>query len=299
MPAPVIQAAERRTDGTLRLAAGTAEGLGFPVSAQIPAVNGRDATARESLRTACAPEDWPAVEMACLNLSAHAAAVPLYQFLGGPTRHKVRVLTPIQGSTDEQLESALRSAQAKGAAAFAVPLPPEAPARSLTSAVVRRLELLRKASGETADFVLLGNNRSSAGEAARIARALEGFHLLWFDEPCPAGNLDALKKIADETVTSIGLGNSIRNAAAFQEFLREQVVDIVRPSLRLFGLTEIRRIAALAEAYYVAVAPLCESHPVSITAALHLAASLPNFFVQEIALDRSPNLTQGYVELPA
>lgn len=288
-----IQSSARQADGTLRLGGAGGEGLGWPVGASLQ-LTGQDACARESLRGRCEPADWPGVEMACLGFAAKAAGVPLYQFLGGPTRHKVRVLTPLEDAGDEQLIRAMQHAQAKGAAAFAIPLP----ARALTSAVVRRIELLRKAGGDAADFVLLGRNRCSAGEAARLARALEGLHLLWFDEPCDSGNLDALKKIAGETVTPIGWGDSVRTAAEFQELLREQVADIVRPRLDRFSITEVRRIAALAEAYYTAVAPIGDAHTVQITASLHLAASLPNFFIQQIALDRCPRLASGYVELP-
>lgn len=82
----VIQSAERMPGGALRLVAAGVEGLGWPLGAQVPEVAGRDATARESLHRVCPAEAWPALEMACLNLTAKAAGVPLYQFLGGPTR---------------------------------------------------------------------------------------------------------------------------------------------------------------------------------------------------------------------
>ena len=80
--------------------------------------------------------------------------------------------------------------------------------------------------------------------------------------------------------------------------LRSDAVDILRPSLDAFGISGIRRIAALAETYYVAVAPRRGTGELASLAALHLAASLPNFFIQEIPPDLPWRVQDGYVNLP-
>ncbi len=163
------------------------------------------------------------------------------------------------------------------------------------------------------DFVLDGGGRLSPGDASSLAAALERFHLLWFDEPCRISNLAALQKIAGETVTPLGFGRRVHQNGAFQDLLRDQTIDILRPSLALNGLSQLRRMAALAEPYYTAIAPYHEGGPIATAAALHLAASLPNFFIQqtpfaEAAEDRAfrarlggPGLekaTDGYFSLP-
>ena len=121
-----------------------------------------------------------------------------------------------------------------------------------------------------------------AGDAASVAASLERFHLLWFDEPCPVTNLRTIAKISEETVTPLGFGRDIAHPSVFQDLLREGVVDVLRPSLHLQGINRIRQIAAMAETYYVAVAPNHDGGPIATAAALHLAASLPNFFIQHI-----------------
>jgi galactonate dehydratase len=146
------------------------------------------------------------------------------------------------------------------------------------------MEALRKAGGEGADFVLDGSGRLSPGDASSIAAELERFHLLWLDEPCRLANLGAVRKVTDESVTPLGFGRHIHHAGDFQDLLREEVVDVLRPPLALNGISQIRRMAALAETYYVAVAPHHDGGPVGTAAALHLAASLPNFFIQQIPL---------------
>jgi len=85
-------------------------------------------------------------------------------------------------------------------------------------------------------------------------------------------------------VTALGFGRHLHDSGAFQDLLREEVIDVLRPSLALNGISQIRKMAALAEAYYVAVAPHHNGGPVATAAALHLAASLPNFFIQQIPL---------------
>jgi galactonate dehydratase len=154
-------------------------------------------------------------------------------------------------------------------------------------AAQRRMDALRKAAGEDCDFVLSGAGRLTPGDAATLSSAFERFHLLWFDEPCNTHSLGALRKIASENVTPLGFGEGATDAAFFQNLLREDAIDVVRPEIALHGVSGVRRIAALAEVYYVAVAPKHSQGPVTTAAALHLAASLPNFFIQHIPFPAS------------
>jgi galactonate dehydratase len=89
-----------------------------------------------------------------------------------------------------------------------------------------------------------------------------------------------------------------------QDALREEVLDILRPDLALHGITQVRRLAALAETYYIAVAPHHDGGPIGTAAALHLAASLPNFFIQQIPVPKDEadrrmraELTGGSIEV--
>ncbi len=132
--------------------------------------------------------------------------------------------------------------------------------------------------------MLLGNGLLTQGDAASVAATVETKHPLWFDEPCSHSNLDALRKVSGETVTPLGFGAGIDDPGVFQALLREGLIDVVRPDIAIFGIAGSRRVAALAEPYYVAVAPRHSGGPVGTAAAIHLAASIPNFFIQHVPL---------------
>ena len=166
-------------------------------------------------------------------------------------------------------------------------------------ATKKRLETLRAAAGADCDFVLDGGNRLTPGDAQMVSAAIERFHVLWFNEPCPLTNLAALKKLAGENVTPIGIGRHVRECSAIQDLLREDAVDIIRPDIGLNGISQIRRMAAIAETYYVAVGPTHDGGPIGTAAALHLAASLPNFFIQQIPLPEADEDRRMRLELTA
>jgi galactonate dehydratase len=228
-----------------------------------------------------------ALNMAMLDVVGRFVKAPVYHVLGGPTRNKCRALAHLEGSADAELVASVERARKAGFKAFLVQAPP-AMARNQGQAFVlsarRRLDALRQAAGPGTDFVLDGANSLSPGDAASLAAAFERFHLLWFDEPCEMASLGALKKIAAETVTPVGFGRFIQQPSAFQNLLRDDAIDILRPDISLNGISRIRQMAAIAEPYYTAIAPYHNGGPVATAAALQLAASLPNFFIQQIPL---------------
>jgi galactonate dehydratase len=226
-----------------------------------------------------------AVNMALLDIVGKSTKVPVYRLLGGPTRNKARAMSTLNGSDGSQLVASLRSGIAAGYRAFVVPLPVISPSDRIQKFVGRvrsRIETLRAAAGDRVDFVLDAAGALSPREASILCSALERFHLLWLDEPVSISNLSALAKLTVETVIPLGFGRDVTGAGDFQNLLREQVIDVLRPSLPRNGITAIRRMAAIAETNYVAVAPHHDGGPIATAAALHLAASLSNFFIQQI-----------------
>jgi galactonate dehydratase len=272
------------------------------------AVGKSSATAIEPVcqKLASMPRVRAAFNMALLDISGKLASAPAYQVLGGPTRNKARALVRLAGDGDA-LQTALDRGLEAGFRTFGVPLPVMQTefrrSDAFVKEVVRRIEALRREAGGAVDFVLEGDSSLTPGEAATVAAAIEPFHALWFDEPCGLSNLATVRKIADESVTPLGFGRDYTTGGEFQDLLREGLADVLRPDICLNGITDIRRIAAMAETYYVAVAPFHDGGPVATAAALQLAASLPNFFIQQIPLPMDPrdrqmraDLTNGSVE---
>lgn len=244
---------------------------------------GRSATAYAVTRTGTALD--PAVNSAMLDITAKACSAPVYRLLGGPTRFKARALAALHGETDTELASSLAAGIKAGYRAFEAPLPATAwrnQGQAFDKAVRARMEALRSHAPENVNFVLRAAGTLTAGDAGSVAASLERFHLLWFDEPCPVTNLQTIRKIAGESVTPLGFGRSVTEPSVFQDLLREGLVDILRPDFHTQSISRIRQIAAMAETYYVAVAPRHVGGPIATAAALHLAASLPNFFIQNI-----------------
>jgi galactonate dehydratase len=227
------------------------------------------------------------LNMAMLDIAAKAVNAPVYRLLGGPTRFKARALTTLQGNTDAELVAAMRAAYGAGFRAFAVPLPQTQwrnQGQAFHFAVRHRMDALRSAQSGV-DFVLAGNGQLTPGDAASIAAMTESMHPLWFDEPCPATNLATVRKISSETVVPLGFGRDVE-ASGFQDYLRQGIIDVLRPDIHVHGVSGIRQIGALAETYYTAMSPNHEGGPIATAAALHLAASLPNFFVQHVPAPR-------------
>ena len=156
-----------------------------------------------------------------------------------------------------------------------------------------------RTSAPNADFAFEGHAELTPGDAASLAAAVESMHPLWFDEPCRVSNLETIRKISEETVVPLGFGRTISDPGTFQDLLREGLVDLLRPDLLTHGISGVRRLSAMAETYYVALAPWHQGGPIAHAAALHAAASMPNFFIaQSPSSGAAAAPRDGFFELP-
>ncbi len=251
------------------------------------ALKGRTANETEFVRHTLtnSPPMEAAVSNAMLDLLGKATKTPVYQFLGGPTRFKVRLLASLEGGDEAALNDPLHRALGLGFKAFTFPIPARDPMMTIqahVNIIRKRVEWLRNMAGPNTDFVLDGAGSQKPGDAAAIATAIEREHLLWFDEPTSAVTNDALAKITGESVMPVGLGRHVHDVAFFQNLLRWGCIDLLRPGAGLNGGPKLRRMAAVAETHYVDIAPYHNGGPIGTVAAIHLAASLPNFFIQQV-----------------
>ena len=241
-------------------------------------------------RLAANPAMEAAVNNAFLDLQGKAKKTPVYQFLGGPTRFKARVLAGLAGDSETALAEPLKRAVQQGFRAFTVPIPARDAMwrmQAYVDGVRARIEHMRSLAGPDPDFVLDAAGSLTPGDAAFIASALEKNHLMWFDEPTEVLTHDGLARISEESVMPVGLGRSVHEISHFQDLLRWGAVDLLRPSLALNSIVKIRRMAAIAETHYVAVAPYHDGGPIATAAGIHLAASLPNSFIQQVPVPGS------------
>jgi galactonate dehydratase len=265
------------------------------------AVAGHAATSYQALEGLVPANVRGGLNIALLDIVGKATKAPIYRVLGGPTRNKARAIMRLSGSSDGEFQSDLQKQLAAGFHAFLIPVPTPT-ARNQGSDFVHvataRLQAMRTAA-LNADFAFEANGELTPGDAASLAAAVESMHPLWFDEPCPITNLETIHKIADETVVPLAFGRTISDPGTFQDLLREGLIDLLRPDLLTYGITGIRRLSAMAETYYVDLAPWHSGGAIANAAALHAAASIPNFFIaQTTHSSAGPAPRDGFFELP-
>jgi galactonate dehydratase len=265
------------------------------------AVAGRAATSYQALDGLVPASVRGGLNIALLDIVGKATKAPLYRILGGPTRNKARAIARLSGSTDAELQSDLQKQLAAGFHAFLIPIPaPTArnQGSDFSHFAAARLKAMRTVAPNS-DFAFEANGALTPGDAASFAAAVEGMHPLWFDEPCPVTNLDAIHKIADETVVPLAFGREFSDVGIFQELLREGLIDLLRPDILVHGISGVRRLSAMAETYYVDVAPWHRGGRIAHAAVLHAAASMPNFFIAQASNAPGAQMPRdGFFELP-
>jgi galactonate dehydratase len=256
------------------------------------AVAGRLATDSEFIRAALhrLPALEAAVGNAMLDLVSRAKNIPIYQYLGGPVRHKARILAYLEGRTAAEAALSLERAQRQGFRAFTLTVPQRdamIPLQAYVDLVRKHVADMQSKAGPSSEWVLDGDAAMTPGDAAAVAVALERIHPIWFDEPTAVVTQDGLAKIVEESVMPIGLGRRFTDIVGFQGLLASGSLHIVRPGLGLNSLTKIKRIAAIAETHYVAIAPFHDGGPIGAMAGIHLNASVLNAYAQQIPVPSS------------
>jgi galactonate dehydratase len=256
------------------------------------------------------------VEMACWDIVGQALEQPVWRLLGGKVRDRIKAYANgwyTVERTPEAFHSAAKHVIERGYQALK--LDPFGTGhleldRAETARSVALVEAVRDAIGPQADLYVEMHGRFAPSTAIRLAGLLRPYDPGWIEEPCPPENARALAKVAAHTDLPIATGERIHDRIEFRELFELQAVDVIQPDIsHIGGIAETRKLAATAETYYVLVAPHNVGGPVLTAANLHLAASTPNFAVQEHFNDFAdaaikqvapglPEVVDGYFALP-
>ncbi len=271
------------------------------------------------------------IEIALWDLKGKALGVPIYELMGGKFRDKIRVYADCQvepGMDLNEISRVVDGVVERGFTALKIDLDvgvytgkrvdsqdPIFDRFNYTAGerehelMVKLVELVTTAAGKDVAVAADVHTRLDVPSAIRLAKDLEQFHLLWLEEPVPPENIDAMREVKQATSTPICAGENLYLRHGFRDLIIKQAVDILMPDIpKCGGLSECRKIANLAELYYMPFAPHNVASPIGTMASAHVCATIPNFLVLEfhwlhrdywatITADKQDIIKDGYIAL--
>lgn len=235
------------------------------------------------------------IEHALWDIKGKALGVPVWSLLGGKTRDKVRIYQGCGGSTPEGCaESALSLIEKYGYTALKMsPHPPDSqkmPWNAVLRGAAERIEAVREAVGPDLDIGVDPHAKIfNPVRALQMAQALQPYMPFFYEEPTRPENVDALARLRAQTQIPIATGEMLYTKWEFRDLMVKDACDIVQPDICCCGgIMELKKIAAMAEAFYLEVAPHNPMGPLATVINVHLAASIPNFLILEYIPDDRP-----------
>ncbi len=230
-----------------------------------------------------------AVNIALWDILGKSLNVPVYQLLGGKVHDEVRIYVNgwFSGAkTPEEFAEKAKIAVQRGITAMKWDPFGKAylqlSGKELDTAL-RCVAAVREAVGNEVDLLIEGHGRFDIPTAVTIAKELEPFRPMWFEEPVPPDNLDALKAVKDKSPVPISAGERLYSHREYRPLFDKMAADYIQPDIsHAGGISELMKIAAEAESRYIPFAPHNPSGPVANAATLQVAAACPNFCILEI-----------------
>jgi galactonate dehydratase len=249
------------------------------------------------------------VEHALWDLAGKALEIPVYQLLGGKMRDRVRIYCD-SARHEPGPEAAEMLAQIKDMGFTAVKIDcddannPHRWDRVNWTAnnleidlMVERVGWVRDRFPRSVELAVDGHGRFDMVTGKRLAKEFEQFDLMFFEEPVPAENVAAMRDIRESTSTPICCGENRFLRHGFTDILEQRAADVIMPDLqKCGGLLEGRKIADMAHAYYVPVAPHCVVSPIGTMGSVHCCAAIPNFLALEWHWIGRLDLWRNFVE---
>jgi galactonate dehydratase len=227
-----------------------------------------------------------AIDMACWDIVGKHAKLPVWQLLGGACRDRVRLYGRLSFAGSAQDNAALATEQGYTAIKFGFTPPDDDKIDEATviDACVAQVHEMREAVGPDVGLCLDTHSILSLQSMIKLMVALEPFNLIFVEEPVPPEDLEGLRYLRTHTATPMASGERLLNKYDFRELIDGALVDYVQPDIvHCGGITELIKIAAIAEAKHIALAPHNPSShsELATMASLHVDASCPNFAIQE------------------
>ena len=235
------------------------------------------------------------IEIALWDLKGKALKVPIYELLGGKFRDKIRVYADCEvnpGMDFDQIKQVVDGVLERGFTAFKIDVD-GGDAKNKDSfnktasewehdRMVRLVEMAHRAAGDEIAVGVDVHTNLDVPSAIRLARDLEEFHVMWLEEPVPPENYDAMREVKRASSTPICSGENLYLRHGFRDLIEKQAVDMIMPDIpKCGGLSECRKIANLAELYYIPFAPHNVASPIGTLASAHVCATVPNFLIIE------------------
>ena len=259
------------------------------------------------------------LEMALWDIKGKAFNVPVYELLGGAARDKIKVYSWIGGDRPSEVAEQAQDRFDRGFTAVKMNATEELhyiDSYQKVDEVVERVASIRERFGDAMDIGVDFHGRVHKPMAKVLAKALEPFHPMFLEEVVLPENEEHFKEVADSVAVPLATGERLYTRWQFKNLFKQGTVDIIQPDVALCGgILETRKIAAMAEAYDMAVAPHAPYGPVALGATLQVDSCTPNVFIQEQSLGIHYNkgfdlldfvknkevfqYKDGYVDLPS
>lgn len=228
------------------------------------------------------------IEIALWDIKGKALNVPVYELLGGAARDRIMVYSWIGGDRPDDVAREAIDRRDRGFKAIKMNATEELhyiDSFEKIQAVVDRVKSIRDAVGFDLNIGVDFHGRVHKGMAKVLAKELEPYKLMFLEEVVLPENEEAFREIANHTSTPLATGERLYSRWEFKNLLKEGAIDIIQPDIALCGgILETKKIAAMAEAFDIAVAPHAPYGPIALAATLQLDVCTPNVFIQEQSL---------------
>ena len=240
------------------------------------------------------------IDQALWDIKGKRFGAPVYELMGGACREKVRVYSWIGGDRPSDVANAAKEKQAQGFTAIKMNATEElqyVDSYEKIDAVLERVDSIRRATGRGFGIAIDFHGRVHKPMAKVLAKKLEQFDPMFIEEPVLCDNWEAFPEIAAACNIPIATGERLFSRWDFKKLLSVGGVDIIQPDLsHAGGITEVKKIGSMAEAYDVALAPHCPLGPVALAACVQVDATCHNAFIQEQSMGIHYNQGKGVLD---